>query len=547
MNSPSGLDRLPEAPRVTDALLERVAGDYERFARAGLPPRLEDYLLDEYRLDVATTYAGLPIPNPWGKASGQLSMTGRQVQEDVDGGLGFVVLKTVIAQDASGAQSMHAWAIREARMVAERIVGQSGEEGWTISWKGRGWWQSFDEYLELIRDAQRIARGTGTLIVPSCKYHLPTPDESDWKVAEYEYTTRRLLEAWHDGWLGQSEGWLGQSAAVPQQRTTRNPGASQSLSPSHPPPPLATRSPMPLEKDFSPTLAGSDRAVQQAKILEWMRTVPRLIRESAAASAVPTPTRRTEFHSVGDPGDAHIPGEALEPRATSFGTGGRSGTPSYGPVRVGLKIFNAMFDDAFQLEMLRTIHEPGPGRPDFFVYANRLFDPSREFDGHRGIAYGGPDLSDRNLRVMTRFAAAGGPPAAASDEPVAAGGPPAAEAGDASDAKQPPDGTPITRCGMEWSATGNITTGKMALEYALRGATSFQLHTFFQLPTDQYAMTSGSRTQRALLELYFHPRTGFVVWMHHLAAALGLPGDRVRFVDVAGRLERIAGDAPASR
>ncbi|MCH7988020.1 MAG: hypothetical protein IID46_02595 [Planctomycetes bacterium] len=92
---------------------------------------------------------------------------------------------------------------------------------------------------------------------------------------------------------------------------------------------------------------------------------------------------------------------------------------------------------------------------------------------------------------------------------------------------------------LPWSATGNIVTGKMALEYALRGASSFQLHTFFQLPADQYRMTTGSKTQKALHELYFHPQTGFVVWMHHLADALGLQNDPIRFRDVIGQMPRL--------
>jgi hypothetical protein len=48
-------------------------------------------------------------------------------------------------------------------------------------------------------------------------------------------------------------------------------------------------------------------------------------------------------------------------------------------------------------------------------------------------------------------------------------------------------------------------------------------------------MRVGNRTERALHELYFHPRTGFVAWMHHLAAALGLSRDPIRFRDVVGR------------
>lgn len=393
-----------------DSVRQRVQRDYERFAKSGLPTSLERYLLDEYDLDVMAEYAGYQIKNPWGKASGQLSMTARQVEEDVAAGLGFVVLKTVIAQDEQGSQSMSAWAIPEARMVAEKIVGKLGETGWTITWKGRGWWQPFEAYLQLIRDARRIANGTETLIVPSCKYHLPSPNEPEWRVGEYDFTTAKMLEAW------QPNG-----------------------------------SPMPLEKDFSPTLAGSDRAAAQAKILEWLRVVPKLVRDSAA----------------------------------------RSG---FGQVRLGMKLFNALFDDSFQLEMLDAIHGPAADRPDFFIYANRLFDPHREFEGQRGVAFGGPDLSDRNLRALDQWR---------------------------------------TSSPLPWSATGNITTGRMAIEYLLRGATSFQLHTFFQLPAEQYAMKTGNRTQRALHELHFHPQTGFVVWLHHLANQRGFSGRPIRLLDVA--------------
>ena len=425
---------LTEPLAVPVSVRQRVQRDYERFAPEGWPTSPEQYLLDEYDLDVTAEYAGLSLKNPWGKASGQLSMTARQVEEDVAAGLGFVVLKTVIAQDEQGGQSMAAWAIPEARMVAEPIVGQSGEAGWTITWKGRGWWQPFEAYLQLIRDARRIASGTGTRIVPSCKYHLPSPNEAEWRVGEYDFTTAKMLEAWQ-------------------------PDAS----------------PMPLEKDFSPTLAGSDRAATQAKILEWLRVVPKLLRDSAARSGL-------------------------------------------GQIRVGMKLFNALFDDGFQLEMLDAIHGTAADRPDFFIYANRLFDPNRQFDGQRGVAFGGPDLSDRNLRVLdqwralARRASEGLSAASESDHSLArrAGGP------------------------LPWSATGNITTGRMAVEYLLRGATSFQLHTFFQLPAEHYAMKIGNRTQRALHELHFHPRTGFVVWLHHLANQRGISDRPIRLLDVAG-------------
>jgi hypothetical protein len=433
MTSMTSVRLLPDHPYVDSSLVDRVRRDYERLARGHWPHPIEEYLADEYALDVSTDYAGLPLRNPWGKASGQLSMTAAQVAEDVEAGLGFVVLKTVIAQDSAANQSMQEWAIRESRMSVERIVGRSGEPGWTTTWKGRGWWQPFDDYLNLVREARRLARAARTLIVPSCKFHLPAGSGEEWRMEEYDFTVNKLLEAW------QSDDKL----AV-----------------------------MPLEKDFSPTLAGSDRARQRGTILSWLRSVPRLIRAAAKKSGA-----------------------------------GSAGTS----VRVGLKVFNALDDDAFQVEMLRTIHEAEDDRPDFFVYANRLFDPRREFEGQLGIAYGGPDLSDRNLRILGEF-----------DRRFQAG--------------------EIARPPIPWSATGNISSGRTALEYALRGATSFQLHTFFQLPSDQFCRFEGPKTEKALHELYFHPDLGFIVWMWHLARALGLPSDRIGFRDIVGQARRIASD-----
>src|SRR5258706_9060397 len=82
-----------------------IVADYDKFAD-GLPEALEGYVRDRYRLDLSSEYGGLPIKNPFGKGSGQLSLNISQVRQDAHAGLGFVVLKTFIAQDAGGAQSM---------------------------------------------------------------------------------------------------------------------------------------------------------------------------------------------------------------------------------------------------------------------------------------------------------------------------------------------------------------------------------------------------------------------------------------------------------
>jgi hypothetical protein len=354
--------------------------DFERFKRE-LPRDVAGYVRSAYRIDLTARYLGLTIPHPVGKASGQLSLSLEQVETDRAAGLAFVVLKTVIAEDAGGGRSMGAWAIHETRMKVERRRSASGQEGWTVTWKGRGWDRSFDEYLTLVRAAGDLTRSGELVVVPSVKYHLPRLGEP-FRDEEYHHTTKRLSEAWGAGEL-------------------------------------------PLEKDFSPTLAGNELAGERDQILRWLREVPGQIRAAAGSAGV----------------------------------------------RLALKLMNARFDDAFQVEMLEAA-----GSADALVVFNRLWDPAA------GVAFGGHDLSERNLRVleMARERRAGTPPLV---------------------------------------GTGNVCTGRMILDYARLGCESVQLHTFFQLPLSEYPATEGSRPQRALHALIFHPRDGLIAGMLDLEAS----------------------------
>src|SRR5437773_1620969 len=371
--------------------------DFERFKRA-LPRDFPAHVRDTYRIDLSADYLGQPLPHPIGKGSGQLSLNTGQLETDAEAGLGFAVLKTVIARDAAGAQSMAAWAIHETKMKVDRRG-----DGWTVTWKGRGWDRSFDDYLALVRAGRDLTRAGRLLTVPSVKYHLPRLDEP-FRDDEYAYTTRALAEGWRE-------------------------------------------SPLLLEKDFSPTLAGDPLADEKRQILRWLREVPGRIR---AASRI--------------------------------------------PVRVAVKLMNARFEDAFQVEMMNA-----STAADALVCFNRLFDAAR------GVAYGGWDLSDRNLNVLetqlTSHASAGTP-------------------------------------GL--TGTGNICSGRMILEYARRGCESVQLHTFFQLPLSEYAATHGSRVQRALHALVFHPRDGLIAVMLEREARgeLERQGGELRFLDLRAHAHR---------
>ena len=372
----------------------RLERDFERFKRE-LPSDIAGYIRGAYRIDLTARYLGRTLPHPIGKGSGQLSLSLEQLETDRAAGVAFVVLKTVIAEDPAGERSMGAWAVHETRMKVERRRSAGDREGWTVTWKGRGWDRSFDEYLALVRAAADCTRSGEIVAVPSVKYHLPRLGEP-FRTEEYRYTTERLSQAW---------------------------GGEE----------------LPLEKDFSPTLAGNELANERNQILRWLREVPGQVRAAAPA-----------------------------------------------PVRLALKLMNARFDDAFQLEMLEAA-----GSADALVVFNRLWDPEQ------GVAFGGFDLSERNLRVLQ-----------------------AARRGEVS---TPP-----------LVGTGNVSSGRLILDYARLGCESVQLHTFFQLPLSEYPATDGSRPQRALHALLFEPRDGLIACMLDLEAEglLERRGGELRFLDM---------------
>ena len=374
---------------------ERLAADFARFARE-LPRDFPAHVREAYGIDLTARFLGREIPHPIGKGSGQLSLNLEQLESDRAAGLAFVVLKTVIGEDAAGMRSMEAWAVHETRMRVERRPARDGRPGWTVTWKGRGWDRSLEEYLALVRAARHLSDSRdGIVAIPSIKAHLPGIGEP-FREAEYAHTVGALAKAWGEG-------------------------------------------PLPVEKDFSPTLAGDPLADERARVLRWLGEIAAIIRRNA-------------------PGGA----------------------------QVQLKLMNARFDDGFQREMLAAA-----------VAADGLTVFNRLYDRERGVAYGGWELSDRNLRVLAAARGAG-----------------------------------LRLPGL--SGTGNICSGKVAADYARVGCESVQLHTFFQLPLGEYPATHGSRTQRALHRLIFDPAEGLVSVMLELeeAGVLHRVGGELRFLDL---------------
>jgi hypothetical protein len=136
---------------------------------------------------------------------------------------------------------------------------------------------------------------------------------------------------------------------------------------------------------------------------------------------------------------------------------------------------------------------------DALVVFNRLWDPVS------GVAFGGHDLSERNLRVLRQARREG-------------------------------------RALPPLTGSGNVCSGRMILDYARLGCESVQLHTFFQLPLSEYPATDGSRSQRALHALVFDPTDGLIAAMVDLEAQGGLErrGGELKFLDIPGSPEAFA-------
>jgi hypothetical protein len=98
------------------------------------------------------------------------------------------------------------------------------------------------------------------------------------------------------------------------------------------------------------------------------------------------------------------------------------------------------------------------------------------------------------------------------------------------------------------AGTGNVCTGRIILDYARCGCECVQLHTFFQLPLSEYHATEGSRPQRALHTLLFHPQDGLIAGMLDLEThgLVERVGGELRFLDLPESAAHSArGQAPS--
>jgi len=399
-----------------DHVLSALTDDLER-AEPSVACVLTDRVREKYRVDLAAEYSGIELPHPFGKAAGQLSISVGQVSSDQSSGLAFTVLKSAVGVTPGGEVGIDAWERRAPKMVVERRISRDGRDGWTVTWKGRGWDKGFDKYVDFYRES--IRRNPAYPVIASLMVDVTNPD-------------RAREQATH---------CLGRLADVHWE--SAKPGIE-----------------FLVEIDISPTLSllpGSDRP---ETFQNWVRTSVRAFRDGIAEGG-----------------------------------------------RFVVKLPNPGLGPDFQAMLARITLEEGGKHLAGLVVANRLFDKDATFEGQKGVAYGGFDLSNINLETLDILASEGISPSLIG--------------------------------------TGNICTGQMMAEYAVRGCLSGEIHTFFQLPPSAFRAKKGpgGRTWRALRELVFHPDDGLVSILLRLGKSGALPpsGRLIRFKDLPGAYPAIKG------
>jgi hypothetical protein len=160
----------PELLKILDRIsidgstAEALHGDFA-FADPMPSDDLNHAVRRKYGVDLSGSYAGIITGHPFGKASGQLSLSEKHVASDRQNGLSFTVLKSAVGVTEDGEVGIDEWRRSAPKMVTERRVAGDGREGWTVTWKGRGWDRSYQAYVELY---EKSLRGNpGYVVIPS--------------------------------------------------------------------------------------------------------------------------------------------------------------------------------------------------------------------------------------------------------------------------------------------------------------------------------------------------------------------------------------------
>ncbi len=150
---------------------------------------LNQRIRERFGVDLSGSYAGISLEHPFGKAAGQLSMTPGHVSSDRKNGLSFTVLKSAVGVTEGGEIGIGDWEKAAPKMVLEKRTAMDGRDGWTVTWKGRGWIKGFDAYVDFYRDS--LEQNPGYPAIPSLMVDITDPARAD---EQASYCIGRLID-----------------------------------------------------------------------------------------------------------------------------------------------------------------------------------------------------------------------------------------------------------------------------------------------------------------------------------------------------------------
>jgi len=199
---------------------------------------VERLLQEEFDVDITASYLSLNLRNPIIVAPGPLSQRISQIKRAAKAGYGGMVLKSVVGEDKDGNASMKA--LRKRSTFARWVYDEEGNP--IFHWNGGLDPRSLNDYLAFARKAFRVGKKAEFPLIASFLCHLPKNVDEEWRAEEWEYTTKKLVEA----------------ASV-----------------------MYRDSPVRLEIDFCPFLKRENLAVDKATVLRWYREASTFIKEAS--------------------------------------------------------------------------------------------------------------------------------------------------------------------------------------------------------------------------------------------------------------------------
>ena len=196
-------------------------------------------ILDRFNIDLSFSYLNLDLKCPILIAPGPLTQSLSRIKEAADAGYGGVVLKSVVGEDRHGNASMKM--LRKRSTFARWVYDDEGNP--IFHWNGGLDLRDLREYLKFAREAFRFGRERDFPVIPSFLCHLPKSLDEEWRVEEWEYTTRMLVE----------------SASI-----------------------YYGDLPVIMEIDFCPFLKRERLAVDREVVLRWYREAPKLVKEASS-------------------------------------------------------------------------------------------------------------------------------------------------------------------------------------------------------------------------------------------------------------------------